>query len=121
LDAKYEKADLNAVVNETCNHLSVPDQEKLLKLLTKFEDLFDVTLGDWDTEPVSLKVKEGTKQYHGMPFPSPKSHKETLKKEVERLCELGVLKRQPESEWASPSVIVLKQIKLYKLLVNLGK
>ncbi len=34
-------------------HLSVPNQEKLLKLLIKFEDLFDGTLGVWDTEPVS--------------------------------------------------------------------
>ena len=89
--------------------MSVPDQEKLLKLLTKFEDLFDGTLGDWDIEPVSLKLKEGAKPYHGRPFPTPKAHKETLKKEVQRLCELGVLKWQPESEWALPSFIVPKQ------------
>ncbi len=38
---KNEKADLNAVVPDNCKHLSVPDQEKLLKLLTEFEDLFD--------------------------------------------------------------------------------
>ena len=109
MDAKYEKADLNAVLADNCKHLSVPDHEKLLKLLTKFEDLFDGTLGDWDTEPVSLKLKEGAKPYHGRPFPTPKAHKETLKKEVQRLCELGVLKWQPESEWASPSFIVPKQ------------
>ena len=70
LDAKYEKSDLNAVVTDNCKHLSVPDQEKLLKLLTEFEDLFDGTLGDWDTEPVLLKVKEGAKPYHHMPFPT---------------------------------------------------
>ena len=46
LDAKHEKADLNAVVADNCKHLSVPDQEKLLKLLIKFEDLSDGTLGD---------------------------------------------------------------------------
>ena len=34
LDAKYEKADLNAVVADNCKHLSAPDQEKMLKLLT---------------------------------------------------------------------------------------
>ena len=39
LDAEYEKADLNAVVADNCKHLSAPDQEKLLKLLTKFDDL----------------------------------------------------------------------------------
>ena len=27
LDAKYEKADLNAVVANNCKHLSVPDQK----------------------------------------------------------------------------------------------
>ncbi len=89
--------------------MSVPDQEKLLKLLTEFEDIFDGTLGDWDTESVSLKLKEGEKPYHGRPLPTPKAHKETLKKEVQRLCELGVLKRQPESEWALPLLIVPKQ------------
>ena len=41
LDAKYENADLNTVIADNCKHLSVPDQEKLLKLLTEFEDLFD--------------------------------------------------------------------------------
>jgi hypothetical protein len=46
LDAKYDNTDLNAVVNDNCN--------KLLKLLTAFEDHFDGMLGDWDTEPVSL-------------------------------------------------------------------
>ncbi len=46
LDAKYEKADLNAVVADNCKHLSVPDKEKLLKLLTKSKVLFYGTLGD---------------------------------------------------------------------------
>ena len=58
LDAKCEKADLNAVIADNCKHLSTPDQEKLPKLLTEFKDLFDGTLGDWDTEHVTLKLKE---------------------------------------------------------------
>ncbi len=92
LNAKYKKADLNAVIADDCKHLCVPDQEKLLKLLTKFEDLFDGKLDDLDTDAISLKLKEGAKPYHGRPFPTPNAHKETLKKEVQRLCELGVLK-----------------------------
>ena len=109
MDAKYEKADLNAVIANNCKHLNVPDHEKLLKLLTEFEDHFDGTLGDWDTELVSLKLKEGAKPYCGRPFPTPKAHKESLKKEVQRLCELGVLKGKPESEWSLPLFIVPKQ------------
>ena len=41
LDAKYEKTDLNADIADNCKHLSVPDQEKLLKLLTEFNDLLE--------------------------------------------------------------------------------
>jgi len=67
---------------------------ELPKLLTESEDLFDGTLVDWDTESVYHKLKEGTRPYHGSdrPFPTPKVPKETLRKEIERLCALGVLK-----------------------------
>eukprot|EP00804_Cyclotella_cryptica_P028771 CCRYP_018716-RA/>CCRYP_018716-RA protein AED:0.36 eAED:1.00 QI:0/-1/0/1/-1/1/1/0/123 len=58
LDAKYEKADLQSVVS-TCTHLSLQDQNKLLELLTEYEELFDGTLGDWKTDHVSLQLKEG--------------------------------------------------------------
>jgi hypothetical protein len=35
----------------------------LLELLIKFEELFDGTLVDWNTEPVFFGLKEGTKPY----------------------------------------------------------
>ena len=59
--------------------------------------------------PVSFQLKEGSKPYHDRAFPVPKIHKEVLIREIERLCKLGVLERQPESEWASPSFIVPKK------------
>jgi hypothetical protein len=46
LDAKYQKADLQSIVNNKCKHLSADQQKKLLQLLTKYELLFDGTLGD---------------------------------------------------------------------------
>jgi hypothetical protein len=52
---------------------------------------------------------EGVSPYHGQAFPVPKIHKDTIIKEVERLCKLGVLERQPASEWALPSFIILKK------------
>jgi hypothetical protein len=36
----------------------------------------------------------------------PKVHKETIIAEDERLCQLGLLERQPASEWALPSFIM---------------
>ena len=65
LDANYVKADLQAVVNSNCPNLDVHDQNKLLELLTEFEELFDGTLGDWNTKPVFFELKEGAKPYHG--------------------------------------------------------
>jgi hypothetical protein len=110
LDAKYNKADLQSIVNNNCKHLSADQQDKLLQLLMKYESLFDGTLGDWT---VSFQLKEGSKPYHGRAFPVPKIHKEVLIREIERLCKLGVLERQPESEWASPPFIVPKKMEPY--------
>ncbi len=54
LDAKYEKADLQAVVDATGPHLSLQDQNMLRELLIEYEELFDETLGDWDTEVCAI-------------------------------------------------------------------
>jgi hypothetical protein len=64
-----QNSDLNTVMYEHYRHLNSSDQIKLPKLLTAFEDLFDGTLCDWDTEPVSLKLKESGKPYHDRPSP----------------------------------------------------
>jgi hypothetical protein len=58
LDAKYEKADLSAIIKENCSHLTASDREKLLSVLLKFEPLFDGILGDWKLPPVSFELKE---------------------------------------------------------------
>ena len=55
LDANYEKAKLQAVVSANCTYRSPSRQEKLLEVLSEFEDLFEGTLGDWKTEPVSFE------------------------------------------------------------------
>jgi hypothetical protein len=111
LDAKYQKADLQSIVRDNCKHLSTDQQKKLLQLVKKYESLLDGTLGDWKTKPVSFQLKEGVLPYHGQAFPVPQIHKDTIMKEVGRLCKLGVLERQPASEWAFPSFIVPKKDK----------
>ena len=39
-------------------------------------------------------------------FPVPHIHKETLKKEIERLVSLGVLRKCSDSEWGAPTFII---------------
>ncbi len=65
MDAKYEKADIPAIIRENCFHLNASDREKLLSVLLRFELLFNGTLGDWNLPPVSFELKEGMKPYHG--------------------------------------------------------
>jgi hypothetical protein len=93
LDAKYDKADLPAIVNNNCSHLTPLQREKLLSLLLKYESL----------------LKEGAKPYHGRPYPIPQIHKSTLMKEINRLVGIGVMKRQSSLQWASPTFIIPKK------------
>jgi hypothetical protein len=80
LNAKYSKTDLQSVVRDNCKHLSADQQKKLLQLLKRYESLFDGTLGDWKTKPVSFQLKEGVSLYHGRVFPVPIKHKKPLSK-----------------------------------------
>ena len=109
LDAKYDKANLPAIVRDNCSHLTPLQQEKLLSLLLKYESLFVGTLGDWNLPPVSIELKEGATPYHGRPYPIPQIHTATLLKEINRLVDIGVMKRQSSSQWASPTFIITKK------------
>jgi hypothetical protein len=116
LDAKYEKADLTAIIRENCSHLTASDREKLLSVLLKFKPLFDDTLGDWKLPPTSFELKEGMKPYHGRPYPIPHKRKAVLMKKIKRLCKIGVLEWQPSSRWALPTFIIPTKDCLYNPL-----
>jgi hypothetical protein len=120
LDAKYEKADLPAIIRENCSHLTATKQEKLLSVLRRFEPLFDGTLGDWKLPPVSFELKEGMQPYHGKPYPILHKHKAVLMKEIKRLCKIGVLEWQPSSRWASLTLSYPKRIAQCVLCQILG-
>lgn len=108
LDAKYDAADLNLIVNK-CSHLTSFQKKDLFKLLTKYHSLFDGTLGKWKGEPYNIELKPDATPYHARPFPIPKCHEQTLKLEIQRLCDLGVLKKVNRSEWAAPTFIIPKK------------
>ena len=65
----------------------------MLKLLQKYEPIFDGTLGNYTGSNYKIELREGVKPYHAKPFPIPKVHEETLRKEVNKLDEIGVLKQ----------------------------
>ena len=108
LDAKYEPADLEQVCSAQ-SQLHTEQQQKLLSLLEKYSALFDGTLGTWNDVEVDLELKEDAKPHHARAYPIPKCHIDTLKLEVERLCQIGVLKKVNRSEWAAPTFIIPKK------------
>ena len=108
LDATYKKADLEKITSE-CQHLNVEERESLLTLLTKYESLFDGTLGFWNHEEYDIELQPGVKPYHARAYPIPKIHEQALRTEVERLCSIGVLRKVNHSEWVALTFIIPKK------------
>jgi len=77
--------------------------------LSEFEELFDSTLGDWKTEPVELELREGEKPHSSRYYQMPRVHKQTSKKELLRLVEIGVLEEVRQSKWGSPTFNIPKK------------
>ena len=75
------EANLDKVV-ESCTEIDKDQKDKLLKLLKKYDTLFDGSLGSWKTDPIDLELKEpDTKPYHAKPYPVPYSQERKLKEE----------------------------------------
>ncbi len=110
LDAKYKKANLEDVVAK-CTHLMAAQQQNLLDTLNKYKPLFDGALGDWQTTPVDLQLKEDAKTFYLKPHAVPHIHLETPKKDVERLCNANILWKVNDDnrQYVSPSFIIPKK------------
>jgi transposase InsO family protein len=109
LDSDYKQADLRAVV-QSADHLSPNEQEELYKLLKRFEDLFDGTLGQYKGSQYKIELRDDATPYHlRRPYSVPRAYEATFKKEIERLCQIGVLRKINRSEWAAGTFIIPKK------------
>ena len=119
IDAKYTPANLTQIA-DGCENLEVQEKAKLLTLLNKFEHLFDGTLGSWNTDPVTLELKDpNAKPYHAKPYPVPHSQERQLKEEINRLIEYGVMRKVNRSEWAAPMFTIKKPDQSIRSLADL--
>jgi hypothetical protein len=84
LDASDEKADLSDIISK-CTYLSKEERTALLKLLLRYEDLFDGTLGTWNGPEIAFKINKDAMPYFSRPFPVPQTHEKTLKVECTML------------------------------------
>jgi len=108
VENKYCPADIRKISDE-CPLLDPSEKEQLFNLLSKYEHLFDGTLGSWNTDPIELELKDAdTKPYHAKPYPVPHSQEKQLKEEIARLISFGVLRKVNRSEWACPMFTIKK-------------
>ena len=64
------------------------------------------------------KLKEDEKTYHAKPFPIPKLHELTFKKEVDKLIKIGALKKIINSQWVAPTFIIPKKNGTVRLITD---
>ncbi|KAL7526665.1 hypothetical protein ACHAXR_001589 [Thalassiosira sp. AJA248-18] len=71
--------------------------------------MFDGTIGVYPHTKFHIDIEQDAKLVYSRPYPIPRIHLQTFKKEFDHLVQLGVLAPQNESEWASPTFIIPKK------------
>ena len=104
----YEPADLQDIVNK-CNYLLPHQQQQLYQMLQKFQKLFDGQLKTFKGPPVHLQLIENPTPIRRRPYTVPTSHLTVFKAELQRLLQIGVIKKAARSEWIAGTFIVPKK------------
>ena len=111
MDSKYEKNDIDTVIEENCQHLTLEQQRDLKTLLLSHTKLFDGTLGCYPHDKMTIELEPNAKPVYRRAYPVPHVHKAAFKKELDRLTEIGVLSKVEEpSLWCLPTFIVPKKL-----------
>jgi hypothetical protein len=103
-------------------NLNTEEQHQLLKLLPKYEHLFDGTLGEFNMAPISLQLQDQeSKPVYARRYTVPRAVEQQLRKEISRLVDIGVLEDAYSSEWASPTFAVAKKNGTIRAVSDFGK
>ena len=108
LDSSYEAADPRKIA-DGCTHLPPDKREDLFKLFSKFPILFNGKLKKFTDEQIHLEVDPTVTPHRSRAYAVPHSHKDTFKKELDRLVEIGVLEKCGRADWVSGTFIIPKK------------
>ena len=121
LDAKYAPVSTDEIL-ENSTHLTDSQKESLRPILDKHMKLFDGTLGKWKGVQHQLELKDTSlPPVACRPYPVPVARRQTLLLELERLCELGVLRKVNDSEWQAPSTIIPNKDRTVRFIIDFRK
>ena len=122
LDADYSKVDIEEMVEAL--KLSPITKKRLIRTLKKFPDLFGGGLGRVNVDPVNIGARKDAKPQKSKAYPIPRAYEGTTKKEIKRLCEIGVLERttvNTNSPWVAPTFIQQNKTGDVRILTDLRK
>jgi hypothetical protein len=88
-------------------------------VLRENDKMFNGTFGVYPHKKVHIDIDPNATPVHSKPYPVPRIHLKTLKKELDHLVRIAVLAAQQESEWASPSFIIPKKNSRVRWISNL--
>ena len=105
LDRAYQETDPSTVAQQQ-SHMSKAEQQQFQAILSKYPNVFNGELGKYPHKKISLRLKPGSKPIHKKPYPVAYKREDLFKRELQNLCNDGVLKRcTGPAEWAFPTFI----------------
>ena len=90
-------------------YLTQPQCQELDSILQQYPDLFSGKLGLYPHCKIHLDLVDGTQPIHLHAYSVPHVQVPLFKKELERLCTIGVLTRCGASEWGAPTFVIPKK------------
>ena len=72
---------------------------------------FDGTLGLWKGDPYKIELRGGAQPHHAKPYGLLQAYEQTFKQEVERLWDVGELRKINRSGWVEPIFQYQRKIK----------
>ena len=106
--AEYKKANVDEVA-QAQTHLTQKQRDELRDLLRQFPKLFSGELGKYPGRKIHLDIDPTAKPVRRRPYPVAHAHLKLFKDELDRLCQLGVLKKAGASQWSLPTFIIPKK------------
>jgi hypothetical protein len=102
---------------------NVPEELKspFLKLLYEFEHIFDWEnnkIGNIDVFEHEIKLKPDAVPKRVRPYRLSPIETESLRKELDKLMDLGVIEKGGYSDWASPIIMIKKKDNTYRIVAD---
>jgi hypothetical protein len=122
LDANYSKVDIDIMVDEL--NIEELSKAKVKLTLKKFPTLCGGGLGRLNIPPVSIELKKDAKPFQGRYYNIPKAFESSTRKEVDRMCDIDVLRKltyDDDSPWAAPSFAQIKKTGDVRILTDFRK